>query len=85
MCLRGFEPSPPVRRLKLDGVTRVLDAILEADRAEPRKQRHTAQRIFERRRDEHGFTGGYTIVKDYVRPRRQSTREAFVPLDLPPP
>ena len=35
-------------------------------------------------RDEHGFTGGYTIVKDYVRARRQSTREAFVPLHHPP-
>ncbi len=50
----------------------------------PRKQRHTAQRIFERLRDEHGFTGGYTIVKDYVRERRLSTREAFVPLHHPP-
>ena len=29
--------------------------------------RHTAKRIFERLRDEHGFTGGYTVVKDYVR------------------
>ena len=27
----------------------------------PRKQRHTAHRIFERLRDEHGFSGGYTI------------------------
>jgi transposase len=33
----------------------------------PPKQRHTAKRIFERLRDEHGFSGGYTIVKDYVR------------------
>ena len=30
-----------------------------------------------------GFTGGYTIMKDYVRARRQSTREAFVPLHHP--
>ncbi|MEI4261410.1 hypothetical protein V8352_06480, partial [Roseovarius sp. D0-M9] len=32
-----------------------------------RKQRHTAKRVFERLRHEHGFTGGYTIVKDYMR------------------
>ncbi len=32
-----------------------------------RKQRHTAKRVFERLRDEHGFTGDYTIIKDYVR------------------
>ncbi len=30
----------------------------------PRKQRHTAKRVFDRLRVEHGFTGGYTIVKD---------------------
>ena len=35
--------------------------------AAPRKQRHTAKRIFERLGAEHGYTGGYTIVKDYVR------------------
>jgi hypothetical protein len=45
-------------------------AILEADRGAPPKQRHTAKRIFERLRAEHGFAGGYTIVKDYVRERR---------------
>ena len=39
---------------KLEGFTGVIDAILEADRDERRKQRHTAQRIFERLRDEHG-------------------------------
>ena len=71
---------------KPDGFTGIVDAILEADRAPdvPVKQRHTAHRIFERLRDEHGFTGSYTIVKDYVRLRRQSVREAFVPLHNPP-
>ncbi len=49
-----------------------------------RKQRHTAKRIFERLRDEHGFTGGQTIVKDYVRERRRRLREMFVPLVHPP-
>ena len=45
----------------------MIDAILEEDQSKPAKQRHTAQRIFDRLRAEHGFTGGYTIVKDYVR------------------
>ena len=82
----GYRRTKPVRRPKLDGFTGIVDAILEADTDPevPRKQRHTAHRIFERLRDEHGFTGGYTIVKDYVRSRRQSTREAFVPLHHPP-
>ncbi len=80
----GYRRSAPPRRPKLDGFTDVVDAILAADRDVPRKQRHTAQRIFERLRDEYGFAGGYTIVKDYVRGQRLSTREAFVPLHHPP-
>ena len=80
----GYRRTKPVRRPKLDGFTGIIDAILEADTDVPRKQRHTAQRIFERLRDEHGFTGGYTLVKDDVCSRRQSTREAFVPLHHPP-
>ena len=31
------------------------------------KQRYTAQRIFERLQDEHGYSGGYSAVKEYVR------------------
>ena len=82
----GYRRTKPARRPKLEGFTGIVDAILEADRAPdvPRKQRHTAHRIFERLRDEHGFTGSYTIVKDYVRSQRQSVREAFVPLHHPP-
>ena len=53
-------------------------------RPEGKKQRHTAKRIFERLRDEHSYTGGYTIVKDYVRLRKLSQREMFVPLEHPP-
>ena len=48
------------------------------------KQRHTAKRVFERLRDEHGFTGGYTIVKDYMRQRERRGREMFVALAHPP-
>ena len=40
--------------------------------------------MFERLRDEHGFAGGYTIVKDYVREHRRRGREMFVPLHHPP-
>ena len=59
----GDRRTKPVRRLKLDGFTGIVDAILEADTDPdvPRKQRHTAHCIFERPRDEYGFSGGYTI------------------------
>ena len=54
------------------------------DLKRPRKQRHTAQRIFQRLRDEHGFGGQYTIVKDYVREHRRRSQEMFVSLSHPP-
>ena len=62
----------------------MITAILEADRTAPVKQRHTAKRIFERLRDEHGYAGGYTVVKDHVRICRSQGRETFVPLAHPP-
>jgi transposase len=49
----------------------------------PAKQRHTAKRIFERLKEEHGFTGGYTIVKEYVRTATLRGQEMFVPLVHP--
>jgi DNA replication protein DnaC len=35
-------------------------------------------------KEEHGFSGGYTIVKDYVRAEEQRKGEMFVPLVHPP-
>ena len=67
----GYRRQDPPRRPKLEPFTGVIDAILEADRQVPRKQCHTAKRVFERLRDEHGFDGQYTIVKEYVRERRR--------------
>lgn len=64
--------------------TEIIDAWIDADRSIHRKQRHTAKRVFERLRDEHGFTGGYTIVKDYMREHERRGREMFVPLTHPP-
>lgn len=58
----------------------MIDAILEDDKQRPAKQRHTAKRIFDRLKEEHQFTGGYTIVKDYVRGEQVRSREVFVPL-----
>lgn len=80
----GYQRKNPPRKPKLDQFTGLMDAILQSDKTRPRKQRHTAKRIFERIRDEHGYTGGYTIVKDYIREKRLSSREMFVPLSHPP-
>lgn len=80
----GYRRSQPVRRCKMGPFTAVVDAILEQDLSAPRKQRHTAKRIYERLKAEHGFDGGYTTVKDYIRSARTRMKEAFVPLAHPP-
>ena len=80
----GYRRRQPPKRPKLAPFTDIIDRILEEDRPVHRKQHHTAKRIFERLRDEHGFTGKETIVKDYVRERRLRRREMFVPLSHPP-
>jgi len=78
--MRTKDPEKP----KLGPLLPVIDTILESDKTAPPKQRHTAKRIFERLRIEHGFSGGYTVVKDYVRLARMRAREMFVPLVHPP-
>ena len=80
----GYRRQNPPRRPKLEPFTGVIDRILESDLSVPRKQRHMAKRIFERLRDEYGFGGQYTIVKDYVREHRRQAREMFVPLSHSP-
>ena len=80
----GYVRTKPPEKPKLGPLIPVIDAILEADKSAPPKQRHTALRIFERLRDEHGYTGGYTIVKEYVRIAKGRLRETFVPLVHPP-
>jgi transposase len=69
-------------------VAAFIDAILEADRQAPRKQRHTAHRIYERLRQERpGFLVAEPTVRRYVRQRKAAlglaARETFVPQSYP--
>ena len=80
----GYVRRKPPFRPKLEEFIGIIDAILASDKDRPKKQRHTSKRIFERLRDEHGFTGRITIVKDYVAGWRQRGQEMFVPLTHPP-
>jgi transposase len=80
----GYERKKPVVRPKLGPWLGIIDQILVEDQSQPKKQRHTAKRIWDRLKAEHGFGGGYTVVKDYVRQARQRHKEVFVPLAHPP-
>ena len=79
----GYRRGVERRRPKLDRHIGFIDQILSDDLSAPKKQRHTIQRIYDRLRDERGFDGGYTTVRDYVHPRRLRLKEAFVPLAHP--
>ena len=61
-----------------------INEVLEQDKQAPKKQRHTAQRIFDRLKAERGYSGGVTIVKEAVREWKDATKEVFVPLSHPP-
>jgi transposase len=80
----GYRVSAERARPKLGEFLGVIDEILESDKTAPPKQRHTARRIFERLRDEYGYSGGITQVKDAVARARHYSKEVFVPLSHPP-
>jgi transposase len=80
----GYRRTVPRPRPKLDPFLGVIHQILQDDKKAPRKQRHTARRIFQRLRDEHGYTGGLSIVKEAVAAWRARSAEVFVPLAHPP-
>ncbi len=73
-----FRPAP-----KLGAYRGLIDEWLEADREAPRKQHHTAKRIWSRLVDEHGAEVAETTVRDYVRQRKRArgwpVGEVFVP------
>ena len=45
--------------------------MLEEERSCWRKQRHTAVRILDRLRNDHGFKGSYSTVQRYVKEKRE--------------
>ena len=62
-----------------------INSWLEADKAAPKNQRHTAVRIFHRLVTEEGFQGSESTVRRYVRKAKVrlgvNAQRAFIPLD----
>ena len=75
---QGERPRP-----KLGPFLGVIEEILRLDETAPKKQRHTAKRVFERLRDEHGYTGSESHVRRYLAENDHRHREVFVPLSQP--
>ena len=80
----GFRASAPRAKPRLGPFLPIIHQILAADRTAPKKQRHTAERIFQRLRDEHGYAGCASIVRAAVHDWRRGRAEVFVPLAHPP-
>jgi transposase len=77
--LREDRPAP-----RLGPYKGLIEQILAEDEQAPRKQQHTAAKLYRRLRDEHGYGGGYDQVRRYVGRRVRDRRETFIPLTHPP-
>jgi transposase len=77
---RGRQPFPA-----LGPYLATIERWLKEDMDQPRKQRHTAVRIYNRLRREYGFEGGESTVRRYVREARRrlgvSPVQVFIPLE----
>ncbi len=78
--------EPPGYRLKeargkpkIGSYLERIAQIIDDDKGLPKKQRHTAKRIYERIR-EMGYEGKYTQVKEAVRELLREKQEVFMPL-----
>ncbi len=87
----NYDPAPPQYTRVVAAVTEVLgpftaiiDRWLDEDLSSPKKQRRTARRIYHRLVEEHGFEGGESTVRRYVRRHRPKEREVYIPLKYDP-
>ena len=68
------------QRTVLGAFTAIIEIWLKQDEEAPKKQRHTAKRIYDRLREEYGFTGGERTVREYVAKVRPKPKEVSLPL-----
>jgi transposase len=79
----GYKRVKDCGRPVMDGYRAVIETWMEEDRKAPRKQRHTAQRMYERLKEEYGFAGSASAVRRYVAVLKPSC-EVFFPLVFEP-
>ena len=79
----GYQMSVERKSPVMDRYRPLIEQWLESDKTAPPKQRHTASRIYERLRNEHGFTGNEGTARRFVaKLKTQQPKEAFMPLLL---
>jgi len=68
----------------MDPFKAIIERWLEEDKSQPKKQRHTAHRIYTRLVGEQNFTGGERTVRQYVSRLKPNFQEMFIPLEFDP-
>ena len=68
----------------MDPYREIIEEMLKVDESAPLKQKHTAARIHERLQGEHGFKGGESTVRRYVRSLKKVKAECFLMLEAGP-
>ena len=90
--ITNYSPAPPKAGKRpagsvITGFEETISTWLEDDIGQPRKQRHTAQRIFDRLVDEENYQGTYSPVQRFVKrykQERQSENDGFLELEVGP-
>ncbi|MGP5023483.1 IS21 family transposase, partial [Glutamicibacter arilaitensis] len=90
--ITNYSPAPPKAGKRpagsvITGFEETISTWLEDDIGQPRKQRHTAQRIFDRLVDEENYQGTYSPVQRFVKrykQERQSENDGFLELEWAP-
>jgi len=80
----GTYQRPPRADTKLTPFLSFIEGYLEEDTNSHRKQRHTKKRIFERLRDEQGYTGIYRSVCKALEKMATKKKTLYMPLAHPP-
>jgi transposase len=62
----------------------IIESWLKEDRSRPRKQRHTAHRIYERLVNEYSFAGAERTVREYVSKLKFDLEDMAIPLEFDP-
>lgn len=79
-----YKRTKPYKAPSLEDYKAQVEQWLRADETQPKKQRHTARRIYHRLKDECEYTGGESTVRRYVAQLRRKPPAVFVPLAFSP-
>jgi len=80
----GYQRKASISQPALASHKAFIDEILESDKQVHRNQRHTAKRLYDRLKSEHGYTGSYSPVRKYIADYRLKTKEMYIPLEHDP-